>query len=127
MNVLLDTCTFLWLALQPNQLSDIARRQIDDSDRLFLSMAGIWEITFKNSAGKMPLPSPPRDWVPSRMSFFQVELLPMDSEVVLLSGELPAVHHDPFDRLLVAQAILSNLPVISPDAPLSSLGARRIW
>lgn len=127
MNALLDTCTFLWLALHPDQLSDVAHRQIDESDRLFLSMAGIWEITFKNSAGKLPLPCPPRDWLPSRMSFFQVELLPMDSEVVLLSGELPPEHRDPFDRLLVAQAILSKLPVISPDKPISSLGAQRIW
>ena len=127
MNLLLDTCTFLWLALQPDRLSAVARTQIDDSHRLFFSTACIWEITFKNSTGKLPLPAVPRTWLPSRLSFFQVELLPLASEVILLSGELPMVHRDPFDRLLAAQSIHGSMPVISPDKPLSKLGADRIW
>ena len=127
MNLLLDTCTFLWLALQPDRLSPAARLKIDDSHRLFFSMASLWEIAFKNSSGRLPLPAAPRAWLPSRMEFFQVELMPLAGEVIFLSGELPRVHRDPFDRLLAAQAIHSSMPVISPDQPLSKLGAKRIW
>ncbi len=90
-------------------------------------MAGVWEITFKHSAGKLPLPMAPRLWIPSRLSFFQIELLPMDENVVFLSGELPPVHKDPFDRLHAAESIYRSLPILSPDEPISDLGAKRFW
>jgi PIN domain nuclease of toxin-antitoxin system len=124
---ILDTCVFLWLALSPEVLPGNVRDRINSSERLFFSMAGVWEITFKNSAGKLPLPSAPRLWVPSRLAFYQIELLPMESEVVFISGELPRLHRDPFDRLHAAESIYRSLAIISPDEPISQLGADRFW
>jgi hypothetical protein len=85
------------------------------------------EIAIKHSAGKLPLPENPRAWAASRLAFFQVDLLPMDAEVIFLSGELPRVHADPFDRLIAADSIQNQMPVITPDETFSALGAQRLW
>ena len=127
MNCLLDTCVFLWLALEPARLSKRAVDAINAAPKRFFSSAGLMEIAIKHSAGKLPLPENPRAWATSRMAFFQIELLPMDAEVVFLSGELPRLHSDPFDRLIAAESLHRNIPVITPDEPISALGARRIW
>lgn len=127
MNCLLDTCVFLWLALEPARLSKRAVDAINTAPKRFFSSAGLMEIAIKHSAGKLPLPENPRAWASSRMAFFQIELLPMDAEVVFLSGELPRLHSDPFDRLIAAESLHRNIPVITPDEPISALGARRIW
>jgi PIN domain nuclease of toxin-antitoxin system len=124
---ILDTCVLLWFALSPEVIPARVRDRIDTSERLFFSMAGVWEITFKNSAGKLPLPAPPRLWIPSRLAFFQIELLSMESEVIFISGELPQVHRDPFDRLHAAESIYRSVAIISPDEPISQLGANRFW
>jgi len=127
MNCLLDTCVFLWLALEPTKLSKRAVEAINNAPRRFFSSAGLMEIAIKHSAGKLPLPENPRAWAASRLAFFQVDLLPMDAEVIFLSGELPRVHADPFDRLIAAESIHHRVPVITPDEPFSALGAKRLW
>lgn len=127
MNCLLDTCVFLWLALDPARLSKPAVEAINAAPRRFFSSAGLMEIAIKHSAGKLPLPENPRAWVASRLAFFHVDLLPMDAEVIFLSGELPRMHSDPFDRLIVAESIHHRLQVITPDEPFSALGAERLW
>ncbi|MGI8602230.1 MAG: type II toxin-antitoxin system VapC family toxin [Verrucomicrobiales bacterium] len=128
MNVLLDTCTFLWLALQPNRLSEAARAAINDTGNLlFLSHVSVWEVALKHSGGKLVLPATPRLWFPPRLSFFQVQLLAIEMEAFLLSVELPRVHADPFDRLLGAQAISRGFSIVTPDPLFSLLGAASIW
>ncbi|TDU81889.1 PIN domain nuclease of toxin-antitoxin system [Prosthecobacter fusiformis] len=128
MNLLLDTCTFLWLALPPGRLSDEAKRQLNaTANTFYLSDVSIWEITLKYSSGKLPLPDSPRQWLPSRLEFYQVQILPLTQAAIFLSGELPRTHVDPFDRLLAAQAIESGMTLLSPDLPLSLLGAARLW
>ena len=127
MNCLLDTCVFLWLALEPARLSKRAVEAINTAPKRFFSSAGLMEIAIKHSAGKLPLPENPRAWTTSRLAFFHIDLLPMDAEVVFLSGELPRLHSDPFDRLIAAESLHRNIPVITPDEPISVLGAQRIW
>jgi PIN domain nuclease of toxin-antitoxin system len=125
---LLDTCTFLWLAQQPAMISSTAAEAINDpSNELFLSDASIIEIVLKHSAGKLPLPGPPRAWIPEKVSFHQLQSLALAHRAVFRSGELPRVHPDPFDRLLAAQAVEEGMTLLSPDTPLSRLGASRIW
>jgi PIN domain nuclease of toxin-antitoxin system len=127
-NLLLDTCAFLWLAGQPSQLSRAAARAIDDpSNPLFLSDASVWEIVLKHAAGKLPLPAPPREWLPVQITFFQLRRQAIEAEALYRSGELPDVHRDPFDRLLVGQAIAHGLVVVTPDAPFARLGAVTCW
>jgi PIN domain nuclease of toxin-antitoxin system len=126
--LLLDTCTFLWLAQQPDKISRPAGDLINDPrNDLFLSEVSILEIVMKYSAGKLPLPENPRNWIPDKIQFHQLTSLPILREAVYRSGELPRCHADPFDRLLAAQAIENGLTLISPDAPFSDLGASRIW
>lgn len=128
MNALLDTCTFLWLCLEPSRISDAAREVINDPrTRRQLSQVSVLEIVLKHRSGKLPLPEPPERWIPSRRGFFQIESLPLDEGVIYRSGVLPAGHEDPFDRLIAAHAIEAGSTIISPDAPLSLLGASRIW
>ncbi len=128
MKILLDTCTFLWLALEPTQISPAAREVLnDEKNRLALSQVSVWEITLKHSVGKLPLPFPPREWIPTRRAFFQIQPVQTGESAVFRSGELPRIHADPFDRLLAAHAIEENFTIVSPDTPLSHLGAARIW
>ncbi|HBJ84911.1 MAG: type II toxin-antitoxin system VapC family toxin [Prosthecobacter sp.] len=128
MNLLLDTCAFIWLAMPQGMLSPEATRLINDPrTKLFLSDVSIWEMSLKHSLGKLSLPDQPRGWIPQQTQFHQIERLQLEQSAIYLSGELPRVHSDPFDRLLAAQAIESGMTLLSPDTPLSSLGASRIW
>lgn len=129
MDALLDTCTFLWLAFQPERISASAVAIIDDpGNTLVLSQASVLEIVLKYRVGKLPLPEAPREWIPSRRRFYQLKDLPLGENVYYRSGELPDGHDDPFDRLLAAHALENGLVLLSPDAPLSeTLGAPRIW
>lgn len=128
MNYLLDTCTFLWVSQQPTMLSPAAVAAINDATNdLHVSDVTILEVTMKHAAGKLPLPKPPRTWIPEKFAYHQLLGLGLDREDIFLSGELPHAHRDPFDRLLAAQAIGAGMTILSPDEPLSSLGASRIW
>lgn len=128
MKLLLDTCTFLWASQQPSKLSKVAAAAMDEPlTELFVSDVSLWEITLKHSAGKLPLPGDPRVWIPAKFSFHGFQHLPMAVNDIFLSGELPRVHEDPFDRVLAAQAIGAGMSILSPDSPLSLLGASRLW
>ena len=85
------------------------------------------EIVLKHKSGKLALPDLPESWIPTRRVFFHLEDLPLDEAVIYRSGMLPDGHDDPFDRLLAAHAIESGSTLVSPDTPLSLLGASRIW
>jgi PIN domain nuclease of toxin-antitoxin system len=125
---LLDTCTFLWLAQQPSQITAAAAAAIDDpANDLGVSEVSLMEVVLKYAAGKLPLPDAPRVWIPERLEFHQLGLLSLTPEVIYRSGELAKAHVDPFDRLLAAHAIETGMPVISPERFLSLLGASRIW
>ena len=126
--LLLDTCCFLWLARESRKLSPVATTAVNDpANTLFMSDASVWEISLKHSPGKLPLPDRPRRWLPRRLAFFQVQTLPISHGVIFRSGELPRVHHDPFDRLLAAQALEGDLTILSPDKPLALFGAPMLW
>ena len=128
MRVFLDTCTFLWLALDPAKIPPTARAVLDDpAVERCLSRVSVMEIVLKHRVGRLPLPAAPSEWIPSRRGFFRVADLEFGERVIFRSGELPDVHDDPFDRLLAAHAIEAGAALVSPDAPLSALGAARLW
>ena len=115
MRLLLDACAFLWLAGQPAKLSAPVVAAINDSrNELFLSDTSIGEIVLKHTAGKLPLPEPPRTRIPKQTAFFQLEPVRITLEALFRSGELPPVHADPFDRLLAAQAMVGGFHFVSP-------------
>lgn len=128
MRYLLDTCTFLWISQQPDRLSSAAAAVVNDAgNELYVSDISLWEITLKHFTGKLPLPASPRTWIPGKFSHHKFRSLSLDQDAIYRSGELPRVHLDPFDRLLAAQAMESGMTLLSPDAPLSLLGASRLW
>ena len=128
MRLLLDTCTFLWLAAEPARISAPAAEALNDSaNSLYLSDVSVWEIVLKNAAGKLRLPQKPRVWIPKQSAFFQLQRLAIGHDSLFRAGELPPRHHDPFDRLLAAQALAEPFHFISPDAPFRAYAVACIW
>ena len=119
MKCLLDTCTLIWLCAEPDQLSPLAHEMIDNPrHELLLSEVSVLEISLKWSAGKLGLPSPPRNWVPEQIKQWEIQTLPIETEEMFRSSELPKLHKDPFDRLIVAIAIRHECVLLSPDAAI---------
>lgn len=116
MKYLLDTCTFLWLISAPELLSKTARDAcvLAEND-LFLSAASAWEIAVKHALGRLPLPRDPVDYITSQRTAHDVQPLPIEERAALQIGKLPALHRDPFDRMLVSQAITAGLTLLTPD------------
>ena len=116
MNILLDTQCWLWMALSPDRLSASACALVETGDNeLYLSAASAWEIAIKHSLGKLRLPEPPARYVPSRLDVLRTRPLPIEHSHALHVATLPDHHRDPFDRLLIAQAQLEELPILTAD------------
>lgn len=127
MRILLDTQCFLWMAAEPERLSRRARTALEDSQHvLYFSAASAWEIGIKHAAGKLRLPEPPASYVPSRMTALGVLALPVEHAHALHVTTLPAHHRDPFDRMLVAQAQLEQLPILTTDALIAKYDVETI-
>ena len=121
MSYLLDTHVWLWLVADPARIrSDLLSELRDGRTRLLLSAASAWEIAIKWAAGRIELPEPPSTYVPARMHRSSVHGLPIEHRHTLHVASLPKHHRDPFDRLLVAQAQLESLPILTADAAFES-------
>ena len=128
MRLLLDTCTFLWLVSDSPRLSARAREQFSlPENEVYLSAASAWEIAVKNRLGRLPLPAMPAEFVPSQRKAHGIEPLPIDEEAALHVAQLPDLHRDPFDRMLVAQALVGALVLLTPDAPIRQYPVRALW
>ena len=127
MKVLVDTCTFLWMADDAPELSRPARTIVTDPDNeVYLSAASAWEIAIKHTLGKFPLPEPPRQFVPTQRTLLALAALSIEEEAVLALDRLPALHRDPFDRLLVCQALTHGLVIVSPDPQIQQYPVRTL-
>ena len=128
MKLLLDTVTFLWLAEGDPKLSDRARRLIvDPANEVFLSAASAWEIAIKHGLGRLHLRVAPQDYVPEQRRLHRIESLPISEDEVLQVGKLPNLHRDPFDRVIVAQAIVHGTSVATPDDMIRKYPVRTVW
>ena len=128
MNLLLDTCTLIWLASEPGCLSANAAATIDDpASVLHVSHASLWEITLKHGAGKLSLPDSPRVWWTEQVRQWNLIEMPLTAEALLVGSELPAHHKDPFDRVILAQAQIAGLRVVSPDGAFPAYSVPLIW
>lgn len=116
MRILLDTQCWLWMAAFPEKLSPRTRELVEDErHELYLSAASAWEIAIKHSLGKLQLPESPERYVMNRCDRLRTEPLPIDHAHALRVATLPPHHRDPFDRLLVAQAQIEGLPILTSD------------
>jgi len=128
MKLLLDTCTFIWLVGDTRHVPPRVIALFKDPDNeVFLSAASAWEIAVKYAIGRLPLPSDPSRFVPSERDAHGIAPLPIDEESALHAGRLPVLHRDPFDRILVSQAIVHGLAILTPDPLVTQYPARTIW
>ena len=128
MRILLDTCTFLWLILEAPELSAKARDAFTDpANDVFLSAVSAWEIAVKHSLGRLPLPEAAGRFIPQQREAHGVEPLPLSEEAALHVAKLPPLHADPVDRLLVCQALIDGLTVLTPDEAIARYPVRVMW
>ena len=126
MKVLLDTCTFIWLLTGERPLGARAAEAIQRGE-VMLSAVSAWEIALKFGKGHLRLSQPPDRLVTAARARYGFTALPMDEESALHVVKLPALHTDPFDRMLVSQAIVHGLTIATPDPMVARYPARTIW
>jgi PIN domain nuclease of toxin-antitoxin system len=123
LTILLDTQIWLWLISSPGQFGSKTCALLQDpSNTLLLSAASSWEIAIKYALGKLDLPEPPGIFVPSRMARDGIASLPIEHAHALYLCRLPPHHRDPFDRLLLSQASVENIPLLTADRALEAYG-----
>jgi PIN domain nuclease of toxin-antitoxin system len=128
MRLLLDTCTFLWVVGGAPDLSPaVAEAVADPGNDVYLSAASALEIAVKHGRGRLSLPEAPDRYVPGARTRHAIDPLPIDEESALHVAKLEALHRDPFDRLLVSQAIVHGLTIATPDPLIRQYPARSFW
>ncbi len=128
MNILLDTCTFLWLISGSDELSDTARRVFTEpANEVYLSAASCWEISIKWSLHRLRLPEEPGLFLPKQHDLHFIEPLPITENATFHLHKLPRLHQDPFDRILICQAIEHSLVLLTPDSLITRYPVRTTW
>lgn len=128
MKFLLDTHSFLWFVEGDTKLSATARTLIEEpTNQPFLSIGSIWEIAIKISIGKLELTQPIEKHIPYHMQTNGIMLLDIDIAHTVIVATLPYHHRDPFDRLLIAQAMHEQIPIVSIDTAFDSYDVNRLW
>jgi len=127
-NLLLDTHAILWFLWDDAQLSKQAKSLIENADnRKVVSIASCWEIAIKVGLGKLKLGEPCRSFLPREIGCNNFEILPISLQHATMVDELSHYHRDPFDRLLVVQAMTEGLSLISIDSVFDKYGIKRLW
>lgn len=128
MRLLLDTCAFLWFQADSTDLSAYARVQImDPGNEIYLSAVSVWEISPKYAQGGLSLPSQPATLTPTVRKDSGILSLPLTETDALAGEKLQMFHKDPFDRLLIAQALMGGLAIISSDKAFEPYPVRVVW
>jgi len=128
LNYLFDTSVFIWARSYPERLNRHARELLSlKSEALYLSAASSWEIGVKYLLGKLELPDPPGLYVPAAMNMWSIRALDISHRHALSVAELPLLHHDPFDRMLIAQARLEGMVLLTADRMFEKYEAETIW
>jgi PIN domain nuclease of toxin-antitoxin system len=128
MRVLLDTHILIWWATSSERLSQKVLDLIENPHhQILLSMASVWEMQIKCQAGKLRLGKPLSELVAHQQSRNALQILPIDLSHLYALQNLPNIHRDPFDRLMIAQAIVENLSFVSIDSLLDGYPIERIW
>ncbi|UKO95981.1 type II toxin-antitoxin system VapC family toxin [Nostoc sp. UHCC 0870] len=126
MRQLLDTHTFIWFIMGDPRITGNVRSQIERNENV-LSIISVWEIAIKHSIGKLNLNSSFADFVEQQITMTNIQLITIKIDHVLAVSQLPLHHRDPFDRMLIAQAIAENIPILSADAIFDTYPVQRLW
>jgi PIN domain nuclease of toxin-antitoxin system len=128
MRLLLDTCVFLWLILDDKELTGRVREIfVDPDNEVFLSVVSAWEIAVKYAIGRLDLPEEPRLYIPEQRERHGIQPLSLDEPSSLQVSDLPGIHSDPFDRMLISQSLIHGLTILSPDELIKKYPVRIIW
>lgn len=128
MRAMLDTHAFIWWVMNDSQLSLTAKTIIaDPGNLLFLSAASAWEIVIKVRLGKLTLPEAPESYIPSRLKMNRFESLSIQLVHALQVTHLPDLHRDPFDRIIIAQSQVENIPIVTVDSQIMQYPVDVIW
>lgn len=128
MRVLLDTHIFLWWITDDSRLIANVRDIIaDGTNDLFLSVASCWEIVIKAQFGRIDLPDKPDKFIAEQLSLNAIKSLPILANHALNVFNIPSLHRDPFDRLIISQAITENLPIVTSDPVFKQYGIETVW
>ncbi len=128
MNILLDTCSFLWLALEPEKISAKAMTAYENpANIVYLSSITSWEIGIKFHLGKLLLPATPEIFIPTERNEHKIASLELSEKTTFHLADLPPVHKDPFDRILVCQAIENGLTILTPDHHIQQYPVKTLW
>jgi PIN domain nuclease of toxin-antitoxin system len=128
LRLLLDTHAFLWFITNDPQLSASAQSLIaDPNNEILVSPASYWETAIKVSIGKYPLSAPYEDFIAKGLDGNGFRILPIEPRHTAVLTTMPFHHRDPFDRLVVAQALVEKISVVSKDAILDLYGVKRLW
>ncbi len=128
MRVLFDTHAFLWIISNDPQLSPSARDTFSrQENEIILSVASVWEILLKAATGKFPFPQPVGRFLRTELRKTSVTVLPILLQHVLRLEDLPPHHRDPFDRIILAQAIEEDLPIMSADSKFRLYPVEVLW
>jgi PIN domain nuclease of toxin-antitoxin system len=116
MRLLLDTHIFLWYITADPQLPAAFRDAIrDPANEVYLSVASVWEAVIKYALGKLPLPEAPAEYLPRQREAHRIATLPVEEGALVQLARLPPLHRDPFDRILIAQALQHGLKLVTVD------------
>lgn len=128
MKLLLDTCVFLWWSQGSARIpKEIHRLVADPANAVYVSAVTAWELAVKHGLGKLDLPVPPEVFVPTRRKWYDFKSLPIDEASALQLRRLPPLHGDPFDRLLICQAIEHGMTLLTPDRLITQYPVRILW
>lgn len=128
MKLLLDTCTFLWLTSDAPELSTTAKRLFQNTENaVYFSSVSVWEIIVKNELGKLPLPDTAENFIQQQCRQHFIESLPLDEKAVFHLSRLPNHHRDPFDKMLICQAIEHGLTILTSDRMIIQYPVSTIW
>lgn len=128
MKLLLDTCSFLWITTAQSELSLGAKAAFEDeANETYLSVVSAWEIAIKNGLRNLPLPEPTQVFLSRARVLHKIASLSLNEDAIVQLPLLPSLHRDPFDRMLICQAIAEGMAIVTPDELIRRYPVRTIW
>ncbi|MEH1870452.1 type II toxin-antitoxin system VapC family toxin [Nostoc sp.] len=128
MRLLLDTHTFIWYVTDNSRFSNQVVELInDENNEILLSIASLWEIAIKQNLGKLSFNQPFEIFITQQLNLNDFRLLDIKISHVTVVATLPLHHRDPFDRILIAQSVVENIPILSADKIFDAYPIRRVW
>ena len=128
MNFLLDTCTFLWLLLDDPALPGTVKEKLrNPENEVYLSAISAWEVVLKQKTGRLHLSPHPAEYMKKERERHRILPLPLEESCLTHLERLPAVHRDPFDRILICQAMEHGLTILTPDPAITRYPIKTMW